>query len=92
MSLQSFSRFLELPKELQIQIWREAIEEEYMASELGRVSNYRYTMREGENYLHLESPHSGQRIYPNSVWHVYWRNFFGVMGTNCFFRLVGLEY
>lgn len=54
MSLQSFPRFLELPKKLQIQIWKEAIPETDLELEMRKCTNY--TMHEDQGYPLLQGP------------------------------------
>lgn len=95
MSLQSFPRFLELPKKLQIQIWKEAIPKTDFELEMRKCTNY--TMHEDQGYPLLQGPYSLKRIYYGAcgrwAWPAdSWRNFFWIMNSCRFFRLLSLKY
>ena len=107
MSLRSFPRFLELPKELQIQIWSFAA----VNAETGIYTLADYWSPDEHGHPILEGPYSGRRfpIYRESflsgpasgyrrsyVCHVRpilrLRPIFRIMNHCRFFRLLGLAY
>lgn len=104
MSLQSFPRFLESPKELQIQIWHFAFEAADSQAWVGNLRNYTdeakvahlrifYKAKLADcGVLVLSTPYSFKHLYSNRTLASDLRPFRGLMNVCRFFRLMGLEY
>lgn len=104
MSLQSFPGFLELPKELQIQIWHFAFEAADSQAWVGNFGNYTdeakvahlriyYKAKLADcGVLVLSAPYSFKHLYSNRTLASDLRPFRGLMNVCRFFRLMGLEY
>lgn len=92
MSLQSFPRFLELPKELQIQIWTFAMKTAKAGVRIGDRISF---LESRSTYYHrpiMEAPYSGRRVYVYNLCTFSMRPVFAVNNPCQLFRMLFLEY
>ena len=91
MSLQSFfTRFPELPKELQIEIWRFAVKNAAEQATVRNIDQYYFDLR-GVVPL-LEGPYSLQRIFAERTTIQRMRSFASIINSCRSFRVLSLEY